>query len=136
MSEIKTLEDMRNTVKTIAADCDEGWILGCLDAIESEIAERYMELPVDADGVPIHVGEEITLPNGRRDTVRFITYRMTDVVFNERGWIPNQCTHVKPRTVEDVLREFAYKVCDLNIADCDVERYAAEMRELLRGDVA
>ena len=29
------------------------------DEIEAEIAEKYMLLPVDADGVPIHVGDEM-----------------------------------------------------------------------------
>jgi len=36
------------------------YVLGYVaDAIEKELKERYMELPVDADGVPIHVGDEM-----------------------------------------------------------------------------
>ena len=42
---LESIEDMRNTVQTIAADCDEGWILGCLDAVEAEIERDYMKLP-------------------------------------------------------------------------------------------
>lgn len=34
------------------------------DEIEREVAERYMELPVDADGVPIHCCERMRLDNG------------------------------------------------------------------------
>jgi len=33
------------------------------DAIQAEIAERYMKLPVDADGVPIHVGDVLESTN-------------------------------------------------------------------------
>ena len=71
--------------------------------IEAEIAANYLELPKDADGVPIRVGDAIMLPNGNRDDVRFITIRKYDTVLNERGWVPSQCTHVKPRTLEDVI---------------------------------
>ena len=34
-------------------------LVAIADRIEAELAERYMELPVDADGVPIHVGDEL-----------------------------------------------------------------------------
>lgn len=142
MSEIKTLEDMRNTVKTIAADCDEGWILGCLDAIEAEIAEKYMELPVDADGVPIRVGDKVEYQNGKRDVVRFITVNDGEPTLNERGWIPGKCRHVKPRTVEDVLNDCADEISekrgiapelnrDTPTRNEIVDKYADEIRELL-----
>lgn len=38
-------------------------VIGYLDAIEKEIAERYAELPVDMDGKPIHVGDIIQIPS-------------------------------------------------------------------------
>lgn len=85
--------------------------------IEAEIADNYMRLPVDADGVPIHVGDAITLPNGSRDDVRFITIRKYDTVFNERGWVPSQCTHAKPRTLEDVLRDVWKEALDYAKSD-------------------
>lgn len=143
-----------------------------LDEIEREIAETeafcrrveeaarnndeldvfgvvYTPLPTDADGVPIRVGDAITLPNGRRDDVRFITIRKHDTVFNERGWVPSQCTHSKPRTLEDVLTDvvtlcanawkddkspFAfYDVSDV-MGSGNIKEYADEIRELLGGD--
>lgn len=120
MSEIKTLEDMRNTVKTIAADCDEGWILGCLDAIEAEIAEKYMELPVDADGVPIRVGDKLFNKNKPTDV-----YKVTAIADN--GYIriyhdtahihSSQCRHVKPRTIEDVMAEYEELAANQNVKD-------------------
>ena len=144
MSEIKTLEDMRNTVKTIAADCDEGWILGCLDAIEGEIAERFVELPVDADGVPIRVGDYLQLGETRGEVVA-LTYR-PDSKF-PWGW---QCDtgdwystafayHVKPRTLESILCGALADVSCMgdgivrtfNPDEPYVAGLAAEIRELL-----
>ena len=118
MSEIKALEDMRNTVKTIAADCDEGWILGCLDAIEGEIAERFMELPVDTDGVPIHVGDYLQLEDTHGEVIA-LTYQGN----SNLHWMW-QCDtgdwyftvfahHTKPRTLEDVLIEYRLKAYNL-----------------------
>ena len=104
MSEIKTLEDMRNTVKTIAADCDEGWILGCLDAIEAEIAERFMELPLDADGVPIRIGDTVCEVDVRVPIeVMSLTFYKDCVDVNVCGMNPNMLRHVKPRTLESIL---------------------------------
>lgn len=112
------------------------------DEIEAEIAEKYMLLPVGADGMPINVGDEITLPNGKRDSVRFITYRMTDVVFNERGWVPNLCTHAKQRTIEDVLRDVArdsrsvrYEDGEDVLTDELIAQYANEIHGMVVGDI-
>ena len=35
------------------------YIRSMLDAVESEVSERYMELPVDSDGMPIRVGDTL-----------------------------------------------------------------------------
>lgn len=77
-----------------------------LDAIEDELA-GYIELPVDADGEPLRVGDEIEYPNGARDTVRFATISPIGWAVNDRGWVPEVMRHHHPPTVEDVLREFA-----------------------------
>lgn len=102
------------------------------DEIEAEIAEKYMELPLDADGVPIHCGDRIISEEGRKGDVyligvselmtRLCTYHKTAEVH-----------HVKPRTLEDVLED-AFIECDedYGIDRTEViERYAAEIRELL-----
>ena len=130
---------------------DKGYIPGfrgaptlemVVDDIEKEISERYVLLPVDADGVPIHVGDSITLPNGSRDNVRFITIREHDMVFNERGWVPGKCTHTKPRTLEDVLHDFANEAEWEQSSDSyeEIESrlitlYAAEIREMIGGEL-
>lgn len=101
------------------------------DAIEAEIAERYMELPVDADGVPIRVGETCY------DTDTGEQFEVSSVEWNNVCWsawskpetrhIYINITHEKPRTVEDVLREFAYKAVRIGMkggVPSDVELYA------------
>ena len=102
------------------------------DAIESEIAERFIELPVDANGVPIHVGDE--LEGGFA-----VDYVAPHWVFSAGRGAKHDgsCHHVKPRTLEDVLSEFANRVCNsghqwwLDAADV-VPQYADEIRELMK----
>lgn len=114
-----------------------------LDEIEREIAERYMLLPVDANGVPIHVGDYI---KGEEELDPIV--KVTGVAQNEfhgpmvqtddaitGRWycvVPGT-VHVKPRTIEDVLIDFAEEVrgcCDTSET---VGKYVAEIRELLGG---
>ena len=75
-----------------------------LDAIEQELAERYVELPVDADDVPWHLGD--VTENGNT---------VTAMGLNAHGWCfvgttndidPSIHRHYHTPTVEDVLREF------------------------------
>ena len=75
-----------------------------LDAIEREVAERYVELPVDADDVPWHLGD--VTENGNT---------VTAMGLNAHGWCfvgtPNDIDprihrHYHTPTIEDVLREF------------------------------
>ena len=108
--------------------------LASLQAVLDAHGNTHVELPLDADGVPIHVGDTIEHPNGKHDRVRFITINDNVPTFNERGWVASKCRHVEPRTVEDVLRELA-DVARLDRAhdldDGDIEGFAAEIRELM-----
>lgn len=98
---------------------------------QEHIDSHYMLLPVDADGVPIHVGDSIEYPNGDNDVVRFITFNDNVPTFNEIGWIASKCRHVKPRTLIDVLADFAADV-EKGRNDYDMASwYADEIRELL-----
>ena len=135
-----------------------------LDEIEAEIAETeafckrveeaarnndeldvfgvaYIPLPVDADGVPIRVGDRV------KDTC--VVGHEWDVLAVTRDyWVspdgskhkPGQFVHAKTRTLEDVLEEYYDKRgwdeadnCALN-ADELTAKYAEEIRELLGGD--
>lgn len=84
--------------------CDH--INGILDAIEREVADM-VPLPLDADGVPIHVGDWIT---GKWDAkAKVVAITSEDVYW----WEPDGChwchayevRHHHAPTVEDVLYE-------------------------------
>ena len=113
-----------------------------LEALEREIAEKYMELPVGADGVPIHVGDILKSKYAPKPfEVESMELSSTWTVWDKENgatrW-PGECRHVKPRTVEDVLEEALYKAANLDRRDgywpsaADVtnivEKYAGELR--------
>ena len=109
-----------------------------LDEIEREISEKYMELPVDADGVPIHVGDKVRdkyLEDGDVLDVHFVS----DIAFHTIGWTTkNGCevVHVKPRTIEDVLTDFGEEWIDVLPADSEnlLAKYADELRGIMEGE--
>lgn len=141
---LKSIEKLRYYAKTIC--CIDGDVISRFaDEIEAEIAERYMELPLDADGVPIRVGDE--LYNG--EVIAFGGLAEGGVVFVHRGFedgnyileafASDVTHHVKPRTVEDVLVDMletavGYSDAHTTVALGAVERYAAELRDMLGGD--
>ena len=103
MSEIKALESLRNCLSSATYD-------GMFDEIQAEVDERFMELPLDADGVPIRVGDLVTLNNGEPFKVGGIRDAGNQWhIFRyelHRWWSPLDLHHVKPRTLEDVLEDF------------------------------
>lgn len=121
------------------------------DEIEREIAERYMELPVDADGVPIRVGDEMESDNERFVVCavalgRVHRWDVHNIGELDRGTVaypPNSLHHYKPRTLEDVLAEYRLEAdrlfCDPSIGGEDRAdalesldaKYAAEIRKLM-----
>lgn len=165
MSEIKALEELREKLERDTSKAKlyptapikhafaEGVTIegyrALADAIEAEIAERFMELPVGADGVPIRVGDELEChANGYDGTFTVFAIGNNVAVGNhDIEWIrrnPSKwfhiasfCTHVKPRTLEDVLREFTekYQYCiSDNGRSVTLAKYADEIRELLGVD--
>lgn len=110
------------------------------DEIEREIAERYMELPVDADGVPIHVGENLRSACSETEYTTLGFWFDFDcgiwqvMVSSKQAMSGNMLRHVKPRTVEDVLMDV---LRDSTRPDMDnseiIEKYVAELR--MAGDV-
>lgn len=122
----------------------KGWkddLKSLADGIEAEIAERYMELPVDADGVPIRVGDEMM----QGDKFKVCAVAPAKIhrwcVGGTFAYDPSDCIHYKPRTLEDVLTEMLDRKTDgvgLREFNRDfgafVAHYADEIRELLAGD--
>ena len=118
------------------------------DEIEREIAERYMQLPCDADGVPIRCGDKIHRTTSAVDNVvKVIGVSEREFFFNgpnfmEPGIKKNVCNAVRhvPRTIEDVLRDVWKEALDYSKSDMwrnpdevFAER-ADEIRELMDVD--
>ena len=124
--------------------------------IEEEIERDYMRLPVDADGVPIRIGDVLDPPKGSEEYGRLmvteLTYDGEDWYF--KGEIPASFTgqagyfnvigfaHVKSRTLEDVLNEFGIAAArELNadpdgygISDKTIAKCVSEIHKLLGGE--
>lgn len=108
-----------------------------LDGIEHEVADM-VPLPVDADGVPIHIGDWITGDWDAKAKVVAITSE--DVYW----WEPDGChwchayevRHHHAPTVEDVLEEFVARWMETHHDDIPALKaeYAARLR--LAGDDA
>lgn len=129
MSGIKRLDEMRDYIKRGGNRLDTS--LSYLDAIEAEIAERYMKLPVDADGVPIHCGDYMKLDNGHKGNVWLIGAQ--DIMMSDHmcfDWAKSR--HVKPRTLEDVLYE-CFHDCMYKYPfgiESIISKYADELRSM------
>ena len=130
---MKALDELRDWVRspiyriasnsyTFAAERYEQ--LGAIiDEIETELAERYTPMPVDADGVPIRARDKMC--QIRRDGTLADPFEVVDIelVAGELWPVeirdryrnslnPRYLRHYHEPTVEDVLREFANKVCN------------------------
>ena len=110
-------------------------VLNFCERIKQEVDERYMLLPVDADGVPIQVGDELhgehAKPIRRVIAVGNGEYICDCQVVRHA----NLYHHVKPRTVEDVLHELLddvkYEAPEYRANEA-ISHYAAELQ--MRGD--
>ena len=131
MSEIKALEKLREQAEREPLALT--YILNDLaDEIQAEIDERFMELPCDADGVPIHVGDE--LEGGF--IVDYVSSHWVLAV-GRGAKHEDSCRHVKLRTLEDVLNDFGRKFAEnyhYPNAEGLVDETADEIRELMGGD--
>lgn len=121
-------------------DCN--LLLIIADEIEAEIAEKYMELPVDADGVPIHPGNRVEM-DGKGGEVWLVG--TTDVMCNDgMSYRAVAVNHAKPDPLKELLSELANEVweasctCQTTWSDSGLdgieERYAERIRELMEVD--
>ncbi len=102
------------------------------DEIEREIAENYCELPKDADGVPIHVGDVIQFVNEQGGTGAHVEVNAVSKYYAYYGegkhfYKASMCRHVKPRTLTDVLADLFER--KMSVTDAE-----HEISELLGGD--
>ena len=159
---MESIENLRELLKGCGCSdqcysCGINYHGSIADEIEAEIAERYMLLPVDADGVPIRVGDAVA-ERPYRPNLGEKHGEVACLLFNSDGWSvsdrdpfgqwwhPATLMHVNPRTIEDVLADFAR---DVNVSHSDfisadgekayllaaINETADEIRELLGGDV-
>lgn len=107
------------------------------DEIEAEIAERYMKLPVDADGVPIHEGDLMdSNAFGVVEVEGFIHGAVAFWIYDPQpahvATSPANLLHHKPRTLENVLEDMLIEKDETDLCSMGlIAKYAAEIRELL-----
>ena len=120
-----------------------------LDSIEREIAERYMELPADADGVPVHIGDTLYIFDDSAEVT--VTLLSSGGFSTERPFTysPSMFSHAKPDPLKELLndhlqerekivRKLESSLITLDEAEseedaCD-KLFAERTRELLGGD--
>lgn len=174
MSEIKALDKLRNSshldddkwtletgeIVTVfgshpndpnAVNWGEQW-RKIADEIEAEIAANYCELPKDADGVPIHVGDEMTCHGSVFKVCAIAPARIHAWATTGLGkprttvnYEPGECTHYHPPTVEDVLYTYgqscirAYEEAESDDAKREMlaslrKEFEMKLREVLRDE--
>lgn len=127
---VTTCDDMPPSMDCVSL---RDHINGILDGIEREVADM-VPLPVDADGVPIHVGDML---DGYGKTIEVVEIR-----YGRSGWVlisrdgngyadTFAFTHHHAPTVEDVLREFIDSWSDTEGREDErrvMDEYAAKLQ--------
>ena len=120
-----------------AAYTEQVDLLRIADAIERELAERYVELPLDADGEVIHVSDKL---DGYGKTITAVEMRYGRsgwVLISEYGNAYADCfafTHHHKPTLEDVLRDLVTQsLCIADDVGMDelVRRFEPRVREVV-----
>lgn len=144
MSTIKALEELRKCLGDNAVngyiDMDWDEIHPIIYAIEAEIAERFMELPVDAEGVPVRIGDMMTNGDTAKEVVGigpdyYVTgKRVGEFRLERHGWdFARDARH--SRTVEDVLLGF-WNESGKSIEWKELEKRIGEVADEIRGLMA
>lgn len=142
MSKLESLEKLREYAENIRhGRCDmtkstvAQIIIANANAIQDEVDEKYMPLPVDADGVFIHVGDAVVWDTYEYTVTAVGKRLLLGIKDNDSACTPKPCdiTHLRQRTVKDVLLDFAAAVTngidgqDYTAADI-VSEFASELR--------
>ena len=143
---IESIEKLRELLKGCGCSdqcysCGINYHGSIADEIEAEIAEKYMVRPCDMDGVPVKIGDELSHDGFARNFIVH-SYELTDGawsvwdVANGATHLCQSCRHVKPRTIEDVLADFASKQHGITKEENDalIAECADEIRELMEVD--
>jgi hypothetical protein len=143
-----TVESLLRIADRIDAEHKKDVERARMDGIDATFGDGWVKLPVDADGVPIHIGDRV------ENNERVVRIVLTDgscepSVYVEKlpnvlhEYFCNEVSHHHSPTVEDVLREFAEKMNENmglytgEVIDVDewrdadaktVEKFAAKLR--------
>lgn len=134
-----------NALEVVEAVIPDGsWMDGLTALLQQADPDTHMEVPVDADGVPIHIGDELCgygCPDGG---VYCMAINGDDVIFvagvgmsykDMLLWSPKECRHYHKPTIEDVLRDFVNRVMSYNEDEDDgdaiISDYANRLRKLM-----
>lgn len=166
MSSIKALDVLRELATGSHSYISNRRVLESVNEIEQEIVEKYIALPLDSEGVPIHPGdtlkycsEDIIDARGENlgnvegcEEVLFLAFDGYGecIALESEGWRDLQFTSdhsdmnfvhaAKPRTIEDVLREFAERYLDYEgmpsagrrgVSEALMDEYADEIRGMM-----
>ena len=132
---------MREYVLTAPSICSttRAILVGYIDGIEREVADM-VPLPVDADGVPIHVGERVQLIGNDPSTVSHMSlagdgwrvYVKYDGDLGTGSGEPSRIRHHHTPTVEDVLYDSLRHFGAVEERTPEVEEWLHEQAAKLR----
>jgi hypothetical protein len=124
--EMKALDRLRRCFDNYAilnTTTAKGVVREKADEIEHELKERYIEMPLDKDGVPIHVGDEMV--SCGRHRFRFIVSELdfTDAFVHAVGIVggakyffkPSEIVHYHKNPIEDMLRNLVTKARQIDV---------------------
>lgn len=163
-----THEEIKNAIERLRAGRDDMWtadivdaligegvtsgrtakfIDALIDALEQADPDTHIELPVDADGEVIHIGDKVESDTSDDGTVFGIEYFEGDCVriavrphnWDTPTWCdPKEYRHRHAPTVEDVLRGFAGEwFIAMGDSGCESKilgKYAEKLREVMQND--
>lgn len=87
--------------------------VGINEGEDAAMRDGWVRLPVDKDGVPIRVGDEVEFFNGNHDHVKLLALRESGWSVNYLEWNPASLRHHQPdsweRIIEDAISESGWE---------------------------
>lgn len=131
-----SLEPMIDSIESEASELveeSEAFAKRVQKAVESHedvtlFGVDYMPLPVDADGVAIHVGDVVEYVDGTLPKEVYAIVSPTMVMVDAGPRFADSCRHHRAPTVEDLLRELVYKWGESTDPDAYISEYAAKLQ--------
>ena len=143
---MKSIDKLREFVDDQFVASGQAWLEGMAIAggIEAEIAENYMRLPVDAEGVPIHVGDAVA-EKPFRPKAGEKPAEVVCMLLNSDGWAIGDCDprghwfhpmvleHVKPDPLKELLCDMIHEYGSTDaLTETVADKYAERIRELMK----